>query len=420
MSLRLQAFLLLIADCEGTAGPEGYRALYGWRPGRTDRLIDSFADHPRRKFHFDGREILPPERAIPYQYTTAAGKYQATESTWNDYIRAQGPHDFSPTSQDKFAVWRIGIVPGALAAIEAGDLDKALRLLSPVWESFPYSDGKFKRTFAYCEAKYGAHLDQLQNRIPPPLEPIIIGEAAAPKPPPEEDDMSADNGSTLGTIGSFATNAAPIAGAFNPVAGLAMGLVGSLISAFSPLAKEKIAKEINRHSDNPQVGNMVADSILQTAQRLTQKADPIEAVVAARASPEIMLQIEGAAVAKLDELAPMLDKLHQYDKDAWAAEERSREAAAERAGKESNEFTMALVISGLGMVGLLVLFLCFIIGWQVIRDGNATVESWAQFTGIIGWATGVVSGIFLYRFGSTRSSNAKDTTIAEMAARRPR
>ena len=419
MSLRLQAFLLLIADCEGTAGAEAYRAIYGWRPGRTDRLIDSFADHPRRKFHFDGSEILPPEKAIPYQYTTAAGKYQATESTWGDFIQAQGPHDFSPTSQDKFAVWRIGIVRGALDAIEAGDLDKALRLLSPVWESFPYSNGKFKRTFAYCEAKYGAHLDQLQDRIPEPLQPIIIGEPAAPTPQPEE-DMSADNGnSTLGNIGNFATNAAPIAGAFNPIAGLAMGLVGSLISAFSPLAKEKIAKEINRHSDNPQVGNMVADSILQTAQRLTQKADPIEAVVAARANPEIMLQIEGAAVAKMDELAPMLEKIALYEQQAWSAEESSRNSASERAKNDPNDQDTFLTRSIVGMVAVVLLALAVGVVWLVVI-GKPMGELLATLGTILGVVVGKFGSRYDHRYGSSRQSGAKDTTIAEMAARRPR
>jgi hypothetical protein len=68
-------------------------------------LFDSFADHPRIKFWPNGDRVPAGVKPAPYSYTTAAGAPQITESTWNDFIKAKGRHDFSRESQIDCCVW---------------------------------------------------------------------------------------------------------------------------------------------------------------------------------------------------------------------------------------------------------------------------------------------------------------------------
>lgn len=74
-----------------------------------------------------------------------------------------------------------------------------------------------------------------------------------------------------------------------------------------------------------------------------------------------------------------------------------------------------LTMAALAFVGLLIVFVCFIIGSQILKSGTANTESWAALTGLIGWATGVVGMIYSARYGTTQQSAAKDATIQQQA-----
>lgn len=74
-----------------------------------------------------------------------------------------------------------------------------------------------------------------------------------------------------------------------------------------------------------------------------------------------------------------------------------------------------LTISALSFVGILIVFVCFIIGSQIWQKGMANTESWAALTGLIGWATGVVGTIYSSRYGTTQQSAAKDAIIQQQA-----
>lgn len=131
----LAAFLLMLRYAEGTAGPDGYRTLFG------GSLFDSYDDHPRiaKQFRNGAGQLL---------WTTAAGAYQAMAvsplpgggstkvNTW-DRIKAklQLP-DFSPASQDAMAIELIR-ERGALGDVMAGRLADAIRKCAPVWASLP-------------------------------------------------------------------------------------------------------------------------------------------------------------------------------------------------------------------------------------------------------------------------------------------
>jgi muramidase (phage lysozyme) len=136
----LTAFLAMVAQCEvGTADKTGYRVLYGggW--------FDSYDDHPRQKI-------------TAGKYTsTAAGRYQILAGTWDDFIKAEGPHRFDEDGQNLCARWLINR-RGATADVEAGRLRGAIAKCGKEWASLPGSPyGQPVRTLDYCERVYAAH-----------------------------------------------------------------------------------------------------------------------------------------------------------------------------------------------------------------------------------------------------------------------
>lgn len=202
-----------------------------------------------------------------------------------------------------------------------------------------------------------------------------------------------------------------------PIPALVGVLATSLIDAFSPLAREKVRKEIARHTDSPEVADQVAASVIETVKVATGKNDPIEAVALAKAAPVVMQQAEASALDTLDRLAPLLDKLAGWDKQAWDASEASQDAAARRAAEEPWDMARLLVLGAFALLGGLVLFVCGIATVQAWR-GDIKAEVWAQVAGLIGFATGVGTTMFAYRFGTSRSSAAKDVVIAELQRRK--
>lgn len=74
-----------------------------------------------------------------------------------------------------------------------------------------------------------------------------------------------------------------------------------------------------------------------------------------------------------------------------------------------------LTRAALYFVGILIVFVCFIIGIQILKAGEANTESWAALTGIIGWATAQAQMLYSNRFGSTLSASHKDATLARIA-----
>jgi muramidase (phage lysozyme) len=130
----------MVAQCEvGTADKSGYNILYGG--GR----FESYADHPRTAI-------------TAGKYTsTAAGRYQILAGTWNDFIKSQGPHDFSPPNQDLCCRWLIDR-RGATADVEAGRLRAAITRCNKEWASLPGSPyGQPLRTLDYCERLFATH-----------------------------------------------------------------------------------------------------------------------------------------------------------------------------------------------------------------------------------------------------------------------
>jgi len=130
----VRAFLQMIRTAEGTAGPNGYRMMFG------GRLFDSYADHPRQAKQFTNG-------AGQRLWTSAAGAYQfmavspipggsTRVNTWDRLQSKLGLPDFSPESQDAAAVELIREA-GALGDVRAGRFDDAVAKVRSIWASLP-------------------------------------------------------------------------------------------------------------------------------------------------------------------------------------------------------------------------------------------------------------------------------------------
>jgi muramidase (phage lysozyme) len=125
-SSNLLAFLRMIRYAEGTASSDGYRIMF------TSRRFSSFYDHPRQMncSAFRGRRLC----------STAAGAYQFLDTTWDSIARRIGATDFGPGWQDRAATELVR-GSGALADIEAGNIERAISRTAGIWASFPRWSG---------------------------------------------------------------------------------------------------------------------------------------------------------------------------------------------------------------------------------------------------------------------------------------
>jgi len=117
--LNIKATLSTIRESEGHGTPTAYNSQFG---GGT---FDDYSKHPNKK-------IKKWKKT-----STAAGAYQFLGYVWEEHAKKLGLSDFTPESQDKAAMYEIGLVKGASEAIKSGKYSTALRSLSVKWTSLP-------------------------------------------------------------------------------------------------------------------------------------------------------------------------------------------------------------------------------------------------------------------------------------------
>ncbi|MFW2011601.1 glycoside hydrolase family 104 protein [Acinetobacter bereziniae] len=136
----MRKMLNLIAASEGVK--YGYNTLFG------NQHIDNLNAHPNIKKAFkqtDGKT----------NYTTAAGRYQFLNDTWNGVAQQYGFKDFSPRNQDLGAIALI-TQRGALNDVLKGDYRSAILKLGPEWASLPSSTYKQgKRSWDFINKQLG-------------------------------------------------------------------------------------------------------------------------------------------------------------------------------------------------------------------------------------------------------------------------
>lgn len=157
------ALLRTIPRVEGTAeaGPvDMYRVLYGWRPGRVDRLFSDMSAHPQRRFWIrSGEPVMEFDTFTSTETTTAAGAFQITWPTFRDFLqwrvgqRLARPA-FDKAGQEACAIWLMQRAR-AYNDIAAGRFAAGIYKLSGTWASLPYSTaGQRTWTLAATEVIY--------------------------------------------------------------------------------------------------------------------------------------------------------------------------------------------------------------------------------------------------------------------------
>jgi len=137
----MQAFLDMISACEGTAGPDGYRTLFG------GKLFDGYVTHPNIRTPFTQTDGT-------VNYSTAAGRYQITYPTFLRLSKKLGTVDFTPETQDRMAIELI-TEDGGLGYVDSGNLQAAIDKCGGTWASLPSSHyPQPKRTYAFASEAY--------------------------------------------------------------------------------------------------------------------------------------------------------------------------------------------------------------------------------------------------------------------------
>ena len=160
--------------------------------------------------------------------------------------------------------------------------------------------------------------------------------------------------------------------------------------------------------DGEAFAQQVAGALVQAAQHATGMDDPVDAVAAARRSPQAVAAVEASVLAELDKLSPLLDKLASYSAAEWAADEAGREAGSRRGAQPLDDLGRMLARAGLVLASTVVVAVFVFAAAQFIRAGKVDPEVWAAVMLVIGWATGKVSTLFDFRFGSSHGSAALD------------
>lgn len=122
----VQALLATLRAGEGTLNDNGYRTGFG------HRHIESLKSHPMKV----------------WSGSSAAGAYQAMDYTWPAAAAKLGLLDFTPLSQDLFALQQIKNKHGVdLGTFTDADLEGIVHKLSWEWASLPGPDGMSRYNF---------------------------------------------------------------------------------------------------------------------------------------------------------------------------------------------------------------------------------------------------------------------------------
>ena len=390
MSANLRAFLYLIAWCEGTSGPNGYRTIVG------GEKFDDFSDHPNRikSGTFSNGKAWR---------SSAAGRYQFLHSTWLECKHALSLPDFSPESQDAAAVYLIKR-RGALHAVEQGDLDNAIHLCRHEWASLPGSPyGQPTKTLAECRAVFQRAGGVLITRT------VESGEAAGTPQQPSAFPSTQPAGNPPQGSATLPP-AVPAAPRFPssesepnimPLPAAAAVALGAELLKLLPMfsSGSKVAER------NVAAGQAVGGKLLEIAKEVAGPAlNEQAAVEAVQKNAQLRDQFVAKAVANWSDFAP-----------AWEAEEKSR--------REARAFGVELMSDGPAWrqigAGVLIgtLSLTIILGggamfWSLMSSPQLDP---GQKGLILGALLSVFSSTAAYWFGSSASSRIKDQTISEQA-----
>lgn len=388
----------VLAGCEGTQGEEGYRALFGWRPGN-GKVFTSFADHPRIFVDYT-------DQSGKRTRTSAAGKFQATWTTWQDFIRERGPHDFSPASQDEFALWLIQKC-SALDDVDAGRLRAAIDKCGGRWASLPSATvPQPRRTYEFCERQFlaaGGVLEGTAAPIAPQPQPAPAQPTTPAAPSPQREEKS-----TM------------------PVPAIALGLAQTLLpqilGLFSGRAQATIAEKTGA---DPTVAKDFVNGLIKMAGDATgiPVTDDRTAIAAVgklvtdvQPGTPAAKQLEDASLDYLHDLTEAAAALVAIRKDEVQIETTSMDAASRR--DDASEVRRRIDSKVWWAYAIAALILASIAIAQLVVKQDVDGQIVGALILAFGALGGIVQMMAAYGYGSTANSGAKDVVIGEIASRR--
>lgn len=149
----VRKMLDLIAASEGSK--YGYNTLFG------NQQFSNLSAHPNVRKAFKQTDGTT-------NYTTAAGRYQFLNSTWNNLAKQYGFRDFSPKAQDLGAIALIA-GRGALNDVMSGNYKAAIQKLGKEWASLPSSQyAQGKRSWDFVNKQLGKNVgsDYMPEEVP--------------------------------------------------------------------------------------------------------------------------------------------------------------------------------------------------------------------------------------------------------------
>lgn len=424
MSANLRAYLFTLRWAEGTDDDNGYRALFGHRKD-APLLFDSFADHPRiRTYETHDGQFIKNGRL---DFTTAAGAYQITASTWDDFIRAVGPREFSPEHQDECAIWLIRTRARALDDIEAGRLRDALRKCAPIWASLPDSiHPQPRRSYEACERVFVRAGGFLATRdsgpvleSPPPPQPASPMSPAPDYPSPGEEPHTPAQ-EPHPTAPSKEEPMHPVIAAIGSeaVVGFGKKLLQLLpwLSSGSPTAERNIAM-------TQELGAALLDVAAQVLPGAANEQQRVEAIMADRA---LQARFRSQAALSASELAPLVDLAIRLGE----AETRSADAAVQRTlelgtAGWAKAWPFILVAVGQWLLTAGTIGGLFTLIWPVVQK----IAAGGEVADVPSWIAGIIGSVFAAVIlewrsitfnvtGRNQSSDAKDALIGRLASGR--
>ena len=335
-----------------------------------------------------GARFEAPPWAHPYARVStreggrAAGAFQFLGTTWgrcSDRLGLGG--DFSPANQDVAAAHLI-IGRGALAAVVAGDIYTAMRLLAVEWTSLPSLGlARPQETFKH----YGGKLQKGSD------DPFSSSQPAAGKTVPQPDLFPQQP---------------------EPAMPLLLALLPSILGLFAPRAQAAITK-VTGQPDSV-VNPFLADLFGKIASATGTPADqPVQGVAALQKAPAaVVAAVEDNALAYLDKIAPMLDKLAQYEAAADARTVTAQDAASNRAGAENLRPPLARNVWIAVASVSLVLGVAIVLEIALSTDHRPQNDLIVLFGTMVTYILARLGDVYGYAFGGTQPSRAADLASA--------
>lgn len=151
----IRVALDVISRAEGT-DKYGYATAFG------GGQLPSLSDHPRQLHAFTQTDGVANK-------TSAAGRYQFLQSTWDDVSNKLGLQDFGPESQDLAALELLRRA-GALDAAASGDFDTMVAKSGSTWASLPSSPyAQPKRSAGFIERTVNSLIPAAQAASAPQM-----------------------------------------------------------------------------------------------------------------------------------------------------------------------------------------------------------------------------------------------------------